>query len=135
MVERALDADERVQLQVFRAATEPNAPLYAAVLSLLVTAKERYQVQVRTEDIAQELSAAGWEVATLTATLEPVSYTHLGPAHHQFLLPVPVEVGGGGGGKHAVGTEERPAGQDRPRCGVKSEGVLVQRTGEDVRGA
>ena len=70
MVERALDADERVQLQVFRAATEPNAPLYAAVLSLLVTAKERYQVQVRTEDIAQELSAAGWEVATLTATLE-----------------------------------------------------------------
>jgi len=31
MVERALDADERVQLQVFRAATEPNAPLYAAV--------------------------------------------------------------------------------------------------------
>lgn len=70
LVERALDADERVQLQVLRAATEPNAPLYAAVLSVLVTAKERYQVQVRTEDVARDLSAAGWDVAALTSTLE-----------------------------------------------------------------
>jgi uncharacterized protein (TIGR02677 family) len=71
MVERALDADERVQLQVLKAATEPNAPLYSAVLSVLVAAKERYQVQVRTEDISQDLVAAGWDATTaLTSTLE-----------------------------------------------------------------
>jgi uncharacterized protein (TIGR02677 family) len=70
MLERPLDADERVQLQVLRAATEANAPLYAAVLSVLVTAKERYQVQVRTEDIAHDLSTAGWDVGALTSTLE-----------------------------------------------------------------
>jgi Protein of unknown function (DUF2397) len=70
IVEHALDADERAQLQVLRAATEPNAPLYDAVLSVLVAAKERYQVQSRAADIARELAAAEWDVSTLTSTLE-----------------------------------------------------------------
>lgn len=67
---RALDADERTQLQVLKVATEATAPLYAAILSVLVAAKERYQVQVRTEDIARQLQTAGLATATLTASLE-----------------------------------------------------------------
>ena len=67
---RALDADERGQLQVLKAATEPNAGLYCSVLAFMVAAKERYQVQVRTEDIARALSEAGFETATLTPVLE-----------------------------------------------------------------
>jgi uncharacterized protein (TIGR02677 family) len=70
MVERQLDPDERAKLHVLRAATEPSAPLYAAVLSVLVAAKERYQVQVRTEDVAAALAAHGIETATLTSALE-----------------------------------------------------------------
>lgn len=70
MQERALDADERAQLQVLKVATEASAPLYAAILSVLVEAKERYQVQVRTEDVARELVAGGFDTTTLTTALE-----------------------------------------------------------------
>ena len=66
----ASDADERGQLQVLKAATEPNAGLYCSVLAFMVAAKERYQVQVRTEDIARSLTEAGFETATLTPVLE-----------------------------------------------------------------
>ncbi len=65
-----LNVDEREQLQVLRAAVEPTAPLYAAVLGILVAAKERYQVQVRTEEIARELTAAGHDTTSLTQYLE-----------------------------------------------------------------
>lgn len=67
---RVLDADERTQLQVLKAATEASSPLYAAILSVLVAAKERYQVQVRTEEVAGELAASGVETATLGSALE-----------------------------------------------------------------
>src|ERR1700691_1110802 len=56
---RLLDAEELAQLQVLRGAVEPSAPIYAAILSVLVAAKERYQVEVRTEHLAAELSGAG----------------------------------------------------------------------------
>lgn len=70
MVERGLDADERARLQVLKAATEPSAALYGAILAVLVAAKERYQVQVRTEDIARDLLDHGFDTATLTSSLE-----------------------------------------------------------------
>lgn len=70
LVARAVDGDERTQLQVFRAATEASAPLYGAILAVLVAAKERYQIQVRTEEIAGQLAANGLDTATLTAALE-----------------------------------------------------------------
>jgi uncharacterized protein (TIGR02677 family) len=67
--ERLLDADELDQLQVLRAAVEPSAPIYAAILSVLVAAKERYQVEVRTEQLAAELSQAGHDVSHLAQQL------------------------------------------------------------------
>jgi len=67
--ERLLDADELDQLQVLRAAVEPSAPIYAAILSVLVAAKERYQVEVRTEQLAAELSEAGHDVSHLAQQL------------------------------------------------------------------
>lgn len=70
LVERPLDPDERAKLLVLRAATEPTAPLYAAILSVLVAAKERYQVQVRTEEVAASLAAHDFDTATLTSALE-----------------------------------------------------------------
>lgn len=70
LVVRVLDADERTQLQVLKAATEASAPLYSAILAVLAAAKERYQVQVRTEDIAAELAANGLDTTTLTSALE-----------------------------------------------------------------
>jgi uncharacterized protein (TIGR02677 family) len=51
-------------------AVEPTAPLYAAILAVLVAAKERYQLQVRTEEIASEVAAAGLETNGLTPYLE-----------------------------------------------------------------
>lgn len=70
LVARSLDGDEQTQLQVLKAATEASAPLYGAILAVLVAAKERYQVQVRTEDIAGELATNGLDAATLTSALE-----------------------------------------------------------------
>ena len=67
---QVLTNEERTQLQVFKAATEVNAPLYSAILAVLVAAKERYQIQIRTEDIAAELMANGFDVAHLTPALE-----------------------------------------------------------------
>src|SRR3974390_1648536 len=62
---RLLDAEELDQLQVLRGAVEPSAPIYAAILSVLVAAKERYQVEVRTEQLAAELSQAGPDASHL----------------------------------------------------------------------
>lgn len=70
LVARSLDGDEQTQLQVLKAATEASSPLYGAILAVLVAAKERYQVQVRTEDIAGELATNGLDAATLTSALE-----------------------------------------------------------------
>lgn len=70
LVARPLDADERTQLQVLKAATEASAALYGAILAVLVAAKERYQVQVRTEEVARDLAAHGVDTTTLTSALE-----------------------------------------------------------------
>jgi len=70
LVARALDSDERVQLQVLRAATEATAPIYGAILEVLVAAKGRYQIQVRTDEIAAELAANALETSNLTSSLE-----------------------------------------------------------------
>ncbi len=70
LVARVLDGDERTQLHVLKAATEAGAPLYAAILAVLVSAKGRYQVQVRTEEIARDLGANGVDTTSLTSALE-----------------------------------------------------------------
>jgi uncharacterized protein (TIGR02677 family) len=67
---RALDGDELVGLEVLKAATETNAPAYAAILSVLVTAKERYEVQVRTELVAEELARLGHDPGQVVGLLE-----------------------------------------------------------------
>jgi uncharacterized protein (TIGR02677 family) len=67
---RALDADEQEQLWVLKAATEATAPLYAAILGVLAAARDRYQVQVRTEDIAAALATSGLDPTNLTGALE-----------------------------------------------------------------
>jgi uncharacterized protein (TIGR02677 family) len=70
MLAHALDSDERAQLQVLKAATEASASLYGALLAVLVAARERYQVQVRTEDLVRDLEANGIDTSTLTPALE-----------------------------------------------------------------
>ena|ERR1039458_326507 len=70
LVERSVDADERARLLVLRAATEPSGPIYAAILWVLVQAKDRYQVQVKTEEIASVLAAAGFDTAAVISSLE-----------------------------------------------------------------
>ena len=70
LAEHVLDSEERTQLQVLKAATEASTALYGAILAVLVAAKERYQVQVRTEDIATELTANRLDTTTLTSALE-----------------------------------------------------------------
>jgi hypothetical protein len=59
LVARALDADERTQLQVVRAGTETTAPSYGAIVSVLAAARARYRVQVRTEDVAAAVAGNG----------------------------------------------------------------------------
>lgn len=63
-----LDGEDRQRLQVLKVATEQNAPVYVAVLSALVAAKERYRVQVRTDEIAAALTTAGVDVNGLNLT-------------------------------------------------------------------
>lgn len=67
---RLLDGDERDRLAALKAATEPNAPQYAAILSVLVAARDRYEMEVRTERIAEDLAAAGVAIDNLDASLE-----------------------------------------------------------------
>lgn len=70
LVERPLQSEERERLLVLRAATETGAPLHAAILSVLVQAKERYQIQVKTEEIAALLATSGFDTSSLTTSLE-----------------------------------------------------------------
>lgn len=65
-----LSEDERARLGVLNAATSQNAPAYQAVLAIMIAAKDRYQLQVRTDEIAAELSAAGLDTGNLTQHLE-----------------------------------------------------------------
>lgn len=66
---RLLVGDERDRLQALRAATEPNAPTYLAILSVFVAARERYEVELHTERIAAGLLDTGIVVEDLEASL------------------------------------------------------------------
>lgn len=70
LIASPLSAEERAQLQVFNSAVTQNAPIYQAILSVLVAAKDRYQLQVRTDQIAADLSGTGLDTANLTEYLE-----------------------------------------------------------------
>lgn len=70
LLQRRLDGAELDRLLALRAATSEQTPLYAAILTVLVEAKERYRLQLRTDDVAQALGDAGFDTATLTAALE-----------------------------------------------------------------
>lgn len=67
---RLLDGEERNKLRVLKAATEANAPIYLAILAVFVAARERYEVEIRTERIAAELAAAGLGTEGLEPALE-----------------------------------------------------------------
>ncbi|HXH56232.1 TIGR02677 family protein [Iamia sp.] len=67
---RLQQGEQRDRLLVLRAATEANAPVYVAVLAAFVAARERYEVEVRTDRIAADLDAAGLEVDNLDAALD-----------------------------------------------------------------
>jgi uncharacterized protein (TIGR02677 family) len=49
---------------------EPNAAVYGCILGVLVAAKERYQLQLRTEEIATHFAQVGLKPDNLTAHLE-----------------------------------------------------------------
>lgn len=70
---RRLTGDDLDALEVLKAATSENAADYAAVLSVLVAAKERYEVQVRTEHVAAALAAHGFDSSNVTAQLEQLA--------------------------------------------------------------
>jgi uncharacterized protein (TIGR02677 family) len=70
LFERLQEGAERDRLLVLRAATEANAPLYAAILTVFVAARERYEVEIRTERIAADLAASGVEVENLDGALD-----------------------------------------------------------------
>jgi len=44
---------------VFRYVVEKNAPIYRAIVDVFVTAKARYRIQLRVDEVARELRAAG----------------------------------------------------------------------------
>lgn len=67
---RLIDLDERDRLEVLKAATEANAPMYAAVLSVLAAARERYEIEVPTERIAADLAPSGVDTEGVDAALE-----------------------------------------------------------------
>ncbi len=68
--ERLLDGEERDRLAALRAATETNAPQYAAILSVLAAARDRYEVELRTDRIAEELARAGVNIDHLESSLD-----------------------------------------------------------------
>jgi uncharacterized protein (TIGR02677 family) len=70
LVARRLDGDELHRLVALRAATSEQTPLYGAVLAVLVEAKERYRLQLRTEEIAVALGGAGFDPSSLTGALD-----------------------------------------------------------------
>lgn len=55
--ERSLDPGELDRLLALRAATAENAPMYMAILSAMVAAKDAYQLRLRTDEIVTGVSA------------------------------------------------------------------------------
>lgn len=66
---RLADGSTRSKLRTLRAATEEGAPKYLAILSVFVEARDRYQVEVSTAQIAETLNRRGVDVDNLDAAL------------------------------------------------------------------
>lgn len=64
-----LDGEARSKLRVLKAATEEGAPRYVAILAVFVEARDRYQVEVSTQEVADALAARAVEVENLEAAL------------------------------------------------------------------
>lgn len=64
-----LTDDERDRLRALRIATEPNAAAYTAILSVFVAARDRYEIELRTEQVASALAAAGHPTEALDQQL------------------------------------------------------------------
>lgn len=63
------DGEARSKLRVLRAATEEGAPRYLSILAVFVEARDRYQVEVSTQQVGDALVARGLEVDNLDAAL------------------------------------------------------------------
>jgi uncharacterized protein (TIGR02677 family) len=63
------DGEARSKLRVLRAATEEGAPKYLAILSVFVDARDRYQVEVSTQQVGEALVAQGVDIENLDAAL------------------------------------------------------------------
>jgi uncharacterized protein (TIGR02677 family) len=69
LYERFSNADARNRLRVLRAATEEGAPRYLAILGVFIEARERYELEVTTEQVATRLRDVGVETDNLDAAL------------------------------------------------------------------
>ncbi|CAN5836181.1 hypothetical protein BH23ACT2_BH23ACT2_15560 [soil metagenome] len=65
-----LSGDDRDRLRVLRAATEPNAATYLAILAAFVAARDRYEVEIRPEQVHAELAHLGIADDQIDAALD-----------------------------------------------------------------
>lgn len=63
------DGETRSKLRVLRAATEEGASKYLAILSVFIEARDRYQVEVSTQQVHDALAGHGLEIDNLDAAL------------------------------------------------------------------
>jgi uncharacterized protein (TIGR02677 family) len=66
---RLEDGEARSKLRVLKAATEEGAPRYLAILAVFVEARDRYQVEVSTQQVADALTTRGVGIDHLDAAL------------------------------------------------------------------
>ena len=66
---RLEDGEARSKLRVLKAATEEGAPRYLAILAVFVEARDRYQVEVSTQHVADALASRGVGIEHLDAAL------------------------------------------------------------------
>lgn len=64
-----MDGDTRSKLRVLRAATEEGAPRYLAILGVFIDARERYEIELPTQRIAEALTAQGIDTDHLDSAL------------------------------------------------------------------
>lgn len=67
--ERLADGEVRSKLRVLRAATEEGAPRYLAILRVFVDARERYEIELPTQAVADALNAQDVTTDNLDAAL------------------------------------------------------------------
>lgn len=66
---RLEDGEARSKLRVLKAATEEGAPRYLAILAVFVEARDRYQVEVSTQQVADALATRAVAIEHLDAAL------------------------------------------------------------------